>query len=54
MGYEGVVGEGLGEGGALGFAEGSEGWVGEGVVCGVEVMVALGVSDEVEVGFCHG
>jgi hypothetical protein len=26
----------------------------DGVVCGVEVVEALGVADEVEVGFCHG
>lgn len=49
-----VVGEGVAEGEALGFAEGGEEGVGEGVVgCG-DVMVALGVADEVDVGFCLG
>lgn len=42
---EGVVREGLRERCALGLAEGSEGWVGEGVVCGGEVVIALRVAD---------
>ncbi len=37
------VWEGGGEGGALGNAEGGEGWVGDVVVGGAEVVVALGV-----------
>lgn len=53
MGDFGVVGEGGCEGAALLLAEGGEGWVGDGVVCGIEVVEALGVADEEEVCFRH-
>ena len=45
-----VVGEGVSQGGTLGFAEGSEGRVRKGVVGCAEVVVALGVADEVNYG----
>ena len=40
-----MVGECLSEVSALFFAVGCQGWVGEGVVGGAEVVVALGVAD---------
>jgi len=45
MGDEGMVGEGLSERRTLGLAEGGKGWVMEGVICSVEVVVALRVAD---------
>lgn len=46
-----VVGEGVAESSTLGFAEGGEEGVGEDVVGLADVVVALGVTDEVNVGF---
>lgn len=45
-----VVREGVPESRTLGFAEGGEGWVGQGVVGCAEVVVPLGVADEVDYG----
>lgn len=44
----GVVGEKSGEVAALAFAKRGQGWVGHVVVCSTEVVVALGVADEVD------
>lgn len=46
-----MVGEGVAESRTLGFAEGGEEWVGKDVVGLADVVVALGVTDEVDVGF---
>jgi hypothetical protein len=46
----GLEGECFGEVGALLLAERGEVWVGQGVVGGAEVVEALGVTDEVDVG----
>ena len=44
----GMVGEKLGEEAALAFTKRGQGWVRHVVVCGAEVVVALGVADEVD------
>lgn len=44
------VGEGGGEGGALGFSVFCEEGVGHGVVCGIEVVEPLRVADEIDGG----
>ena len=53
MGDGGVVGEGVGEGAALGFSQGGEIRVVEGVVCIVEVVVTLCVADAVDCCLTH-
>lgn len=53
MGDAGVVGEGGCEGAALGFAVRSQEGVGECVVGGCEVVVALGMTDAVDCCFGH-
>lgn len=48
-----VEGKGGGERGALLFAERGEVWIGERVVCCVEVVVALCVANEMQCRFAH-
>ena len=45
-----MIGKRVAEGKTLGFAEGREGGVRQGVVGCAEVVVALGVADEVDYG----